>query len=126
MIRTKSKRKKTRTGKTGTVRLGKKDMDASRTTLYFAAKGYCQMREILLAELKERTDMKPDHKLIAAATIRQNCWDWVSLAHGHDAHLKAKRNNGDGLDNRIWSCPPCHLNGDHNAYGKPCPKKVKA
>ena len=122
-IKSISPNRKSRIGKEGIVRLHGKDRSQSRVDLYFAAHGYCQMREILLAELAERDDMTPEHRLVASATITQNCWRWVSLAHGHDAHLRAKRNNGDELENRVWSCPPCHQAGDHNSFGKPCPPK---
>lgn len=125
MIRSKRKRK-TRVGKTGTVRLGKKDLASSRNEVYFRANGNCEMREILIEELAGRTDMELGHRLAAIDLIQKKCWRWASEANGHDAHLRGKRNHGDGLENRVWSCPPCHTDGDHNAFGKPCPPKPQA
>lgn len=121
MIRSKPKRK-TRVGKTGTVRLGKKDLASTRNVVYFRAEGYCQLRGILVEELASRTDTDLAHRLAAITQIEAKCWRWVSEANGHDAHLRTKRNHGDGLDNRVWSCPPCHV-ADHNAFGKPVPAK---
>lgn len=119
-----SLKRRTRTGKEGITRLSKQDMDTTRTQIYFAAEGMCQMRKRLIAEVRQ-SDLSPEHKLVAISNITVNCWRWVSLARGHDAHIRAKRNNGDELSNRIWSCPPCHLVGDHNAFGKPVPPKPK-
>lgn len=122
MLRSKSKRRKTRVGKTGTVRLGKKDLASTRNEVYFRANGHCEMREILIEELAARTDMDLRHRLAAIDLIQLKCWGWVSEANGHDAHLRTKRNHGDEISNRVWSCPPCHI-ADHNAFGKPVPAK---
>ena len=38
------------------------------------------------------------------------------------SHKRAKRNNGDTLDNVVTHCQGCHQKS-HNAGGKPCPRK---
>ena len=55
------------------------------------------------------------------------CYRWfhgedISVKRAEMAHIRTKRNNGDTLDNVRTLCPDCHRK-EHNAGGKPCPKK---
>jgi hypothetical protein len=118
-----TKRKPTRTGKVfGTVRYGKKDMEITRKQVYERAEGKCQLREILLRKISEEIDIPEWQRNVKEFRIKADCWIDVRESEGHDVHLKAKRRNGDALDNRVWGCPYCHA-ASHNYFGKPCPPK---
>lgn len=42
---------------------------------------------------------------------------------GEMSHIRAKRNNGDSLDNVVTRCRACHEKS-HNCGGKPLPRKA--
>jgi hypothetical protein len=72
-------------GKLGIVRLFGKDMEALRLTAYLRSNGFCEM---------ERDGSR--------------CYEPVSYEYCELAHIRAKRNNGDSLDNVLISCRACH------------------
>jgi hypothetical protein len=88
--------KKSRIGKTGTVRLIGPDMTELRKQAYLRANGFCE-----------------------------ECGIYTPWKSGELAHIKAKRRNGDSLDNVRWLCPSDHRK--EHAWGvskeKPCPTK---
>lgn len=43
----------------------------------------------------------------------------------HMAHIGNKRMWGDNLENVRAKCSVCHLQKEHNAGGKPCPRKPR-
>jgi 5-methylcytosine-specific restriction endonuclease McrA len=55
----------------------------------------------------------------------QECGRFPGWWWGEMAHIRAKRNNGDTLDNVRWLCSRCHM--IEHSYGKsgvkPVPKK---
>lgn len=53
----------------------------------------------------------------------RECHRSVLWFSGHMAHIKAKRRHGDSLENVRTLCGECHAK-EHNAGGKPCPRKV--
>ena len=84
-------------GKLGIVRLYGKDLAKLREDCYWRAAGRCEL-------------------------MLSGCLDNAGWTVGQMAHIKAKRNNGDTLDNVRWSCAPCHAKS-HNCNGKPVPPK---
>lgn len=51
-------------------------------------------------------------------------WYADSGRSAHMAHIKGRgRNGSDTLENVRTLCPQCHAD-EHNAGGKPCPKKL--
>jgi 5-methylcytosine-specific restriction endonuclease McrA len=57
----------------------------------------------------------------------QECRRFTHWELGQLAHIRAKRNNGDTLDNVRWLCADCHR--IEHSYGKsgvkPCPPKQR-
>lgn len=66
-----------------------------------------------------------DHGLCQACfvLVDDSYPDWHERKF-HMAHIKAKRIGGDSLENVRTLCGACHR-AEHNAGGKPCPKKVR-
>ena len=91
-------------GKLGITRLYGKDMEALRLAAYLRSQGFCEMMAV--------TGVGALARCFAPVT-----WEGFELAH-----IKAKRNGGDSMDNVLVACAPCHRNS-HNP--KPCPPKVR-
>jgi 5-methylcytosine-specific restriction endonuclease McrA len=92
--------KKSRIGKTGTVRLVDEDMKKLREQAYLRDNGRCQLR------------------LVCSG-------GYIPWKDCHLAHKRTKRNHGDSLSNVQIACPACHIQS--HAYGvsksKPVPRK---
>lgn len=93
-------------GKTGTVRLKGRAMEALRFSCFERDKWRCQ-----------------------------ECGRWIAWGEdwsnpqgrpvGEMAHIKSRGAGGsDTLDNVRTLCPKCH-GDEHNAGGKPCPKRER-
>jgi hypothetical protein len=69
----------------------------------------------------------PSHRESIPIFGLRRCRKSVTWESGHMAHIKAKRRNGDSLDNVRTLCAECH--GLEHAYGpsgiKPCPPKER-
>lgn len=92
------KRRKSRVGKLGIVRLAGKDMESLRQAAYDRSMGLCEMK-------------------------LKGCEKYAGWISGNLAHVRTKRNNGDTIDNVLWACAHCHIQS-HNP--KACPPKLKS
>ena len=104
-----SKKRRARSGiagKLGIIRLYGRDMEALRMAAFLRSKGFCEM-------------LRPtDHPAFSAV----RCYEPITWETFELAHIKARRNGGDTMDNVLVACKTCHRNS-HNAGGKPCPPK---
>ena len=90
----KPKRKVSRVGKLGIIRLKGSDMEKLRHEAFERVGGICELK------------------------LDSDCWGRCAEYRGELAHIRTKRNNGDTLDNVQWACPSCHSRS-HNCGGKP-------
>jgi hypothetical protein len=88
-----------RVGKLGIVRLTGNDLGELRRQCYDRDKGRC---------------------VRCCRHLRYEAGYWDSM---HMAHVKAKRNHGDTLENVQTKCLHCHLVQEHNP--KSVPRKVR-
>lgn len=114
--RVSQKRKKSRVGKLGIVRLAGADLEALRRQCFERDDYACRDcgRRVAWSEQEEQ--------LVGSK------WAWSNafgFPVGQMAHIRTKRNNGDTLDNVRTLCPDCHTK--EHQYGpsgkKPCPSK---
>lgn len=97
------RRKQSRVGKTGTVRVVGVDMTELRKQAYLRSNGFCEMK------------------------LNAQCGGYTPWKSGELAHIRTKRNHGDSISNVKWSCAGCHRIS--HAYGpsnrKPVPPKME-
>jgi hypothetical protein len=81
--------------------LSKAEKTAIRRQVFDRAKGLCEIR-------------------LDGCLGGPLAWDGPDpWSHGHLVHLRAKRRFGWGLDNLVWGCWRCHLEGLHQKGRKP-------
>lgn len=103
-MKKKTKKRVSRTGKAGIVRLRGADKKELREQVYDRAQGMCELK-------------------------LKGCKRYAGWKSGHLAHIQGTGAGGsDTPENTNWSCDHCHFLS--HAYGKdgqkPCPRREKA
>jgi len=98
-----------------------------RKAVFRRSHGVCEMRAHLIADLNKLVNsgkIDYSHAQDAMRKVLVGCKGKITLESMHWAHIKSRGAGGpDSVENTLASCDHCHALS-HNAFGKPCPKKV--